>query len=303
MKQQQGFIIAIVLLALLLIGAGIWGFQQNKARKQLEAQNSELTGTVDELEELRAELVSEVDSLQEEYYVLAEQNTELEGSLSSAQSTIAQKEAAIRNIKAQNTSEINGLRAQIQELIQIKTSLESDIGKMQAENDSLRTVAGMLESDLNVARQENEALANFNRAIEEEVERLTLANFTASAFQVTLERGNDKATAKARRARAIRTSFDLTNVPPKYQGLRTLYLTISNEQGTPITSKNPIKAQTVANGQKMDIIAVKAKDVDISENQRLSFVYDLEEKLDPGYYRVAVFTDIGMLGASSVRLQ
>jgi hypothetical protein len=53
----------------------------------------------------------------------------------------------------------------------------------------------------------------------------------------------------------------------------------------------------------MDIIAVKAKDVDIAENQRLSFVYDLEEKLDPGFYRVSIFTEIGMLGSSSIRLR
>ena len=92
-------------------------------------------------------------------------------------------------------------------------------------------------------------------------------------------------------------------MPDELQGLRTLYLTINDDKGTPIAAANPVKARTIVNNQEMDIIAVKAKDVDIAENQRLSFVYDLEEKLDPGFYRVSIFTEIGMLGSSSIRLR
>ncbi|MCB0568759.1 MAG: hypothetical protein KDC66_03300 [Phaeodactylibacter sp.] len=303
MKDKQGLIILAVILGILLIGAGIWGVTQNRAKNQLKAQNTELTGTVEELEALRTDLVREVDSLQQEYTTLAEQNTELQGSLSEAQEKVAATEAALRNAKARSSSEINGLRAEIQQLMALKAELQENITAVQAENDSLRTVTGVLEADLSAARDENQALANLNQSIQSEVERLTLSNFKATAFQVDLERGNEKVTAKARRARTIRVSFDLTDVPPKYQGLRTLYLTISDEQGTPIQAANPVKAQTVVNNQTMDIIAVKAKDMDITANQRLSFVYDLEEKLKAGYYRVAVFTDIGMLGASSIRLQ
>lgn len=303
MKDKQGLIILAVILGVLLIGAAIWGVTQNRAKNQLKAENTELTGTVEELEALRADLVREVDSLQQEYTILAEQNTELQGSLSEAQEKVAATEAALANAKARSSSEINSLRAEIQQLMALKAELQSNITAVQAENDSLRAVTGILEADLSAARDENQALANLNQSIQSEVERLTLANFKATAFQVDLERGNERVTAKARRARTIRISFDLTDVPPKYQGLRTLYLTIADEQGTPIQAANPVKAQTVVNNQTMDIIAVKAKDVDITANQRLSFVYDLEDKLKAGYYRVGVYTDIGMLGASSIRLQ
>ncbi|MCO6492392.1 MAG: hypothetical protein J5I98_28500 [Phaeodactylibacter sp.] len=303
MKARQGLIILAAVLGLLLIIAAIWGFNQNSKRKALEAQNTELTGTVEDLEELRTDLIQEVDSLQQEFSMLAEQNENLQGTLAQAQETIAKQEVALRNVKAQSSSEINSLRAQIQELMALKGELQANIMAVQAENDSLRAVTGMLEADLGVARDENQALANINKAIQEEVDRLTLANFKATAFQVDLEQKNEKVTTKARRVRTIRTSFDLTNVPPQYQGLRTLYLVISDDKGNPVPATNPIKAQTVVNNQKMDIIAVKAKDVDITENQRLSMVYDLEDKLAAGYYRVAIYTDIGMLGASSLRLR
>ena len=303
MKAKQGLTILAVILGILLIIAAIWGFNQNSKRKALESQNAQLTGTVEDLEELRTDLLQEVDSLQQEFSLLAEQNGQLQGSLASAQETIAKTEVALRNAKAQSSTEINGLRAEIQKLLALKTQLESNINAVQAENDSLRIVTGMLEADLGVARDENQTLANLNKSIQEEVNRLTLANFKASAFQVDLEQKNEKVTTKARRVRTIRTSFDLTNVPAEYQGLRTLYLVITDDKGTPVPATNPIKAQTVANNQKMDIIAVKAKDVDITENQRLSMVYDLEDKLSAGYYRVAIYTDIGLLGASSLRVR
>lgn len=302
MKDKQGLIILAAILAVLLIAAGIWGVTQNRAKNQLASENVLMSGTIEDLEVLRADLIREVDSLQQEYAVLAEQNSDLQGSLIEAQDKIAQTEAALRNAKSRSSSEINSLRAEIQQLIALRSDLESSIVKVQTENDSLRAVTGILEADLSVARDENVALSNLNQTIQGEVDRLTLANFKATAFQVDLERGNDKAVAKARRARNFRVSFDLTDVPPQYQGLRTLYLSISDEQGMPVRPSNAIMGQTVVNNQKMDFIAVQAKEVDITANQRLSFNYEVEDKLKSGYYRVTVYTEIGMLGSSSVRL-
>jgi outer membrane murein-binding lipoprotein Lpp len=303
MKDRQGLIILAAILGVLLIAAGIWGVSQSRAKKQLASENTELSGTIEDLEELRADLIREVDSLQQEYAVLAEQNSGLQGSLLEAQDKIAQTEAALRNAKARSSSEINSLRAEIQQLLALRSDLESNIKMVQAENDSLRAVTGLLEADLSVARDENVALSNLNRTIQGEVDRLTLANFKATAFQVDLETRGEKQTARARRARNIRVSFDLTDVPPQYQGLRTLYLSISDEQGMPVRPSNAIMGQTIVNDQKMDFIAVQAKEVDITANQRLTFNYEVEDKLNAGYYRVTVYTDIGMLGSSSLRLQ
>ena len=302
-NQRKGLIIAVAVLAVLLIAAAIWAFSEKSQKEELQSEKVELEGTVDELEILREDLITEVDSLQGEYSMLAETNGELQGDLAQAQETIAQKEAALRNIKARNASEINSLRAEIKQLMALKDDLQGNIQDLQTENDSLRTAMGVLASDLDASKEEVEQLNNIRQTIEEENDRLTLENFKASAFQVEFEKGNDKVTSKAKKVRTVRTSFDLTGVPEEYQGTRTLYLTITDGQGNPIEATNPISAKTVVNNQEMDIIAVKAKDVDITKDQRLSFAYDLEEKLDPGYYRVAIYTDIGLLGASSMRLR
>ena len=57
------------------------------------------------------------------------------------------------------------------------------------------------------------------------------------------------------------------------------------------------------NGQPTDIIAAESKEVNITADQRLTFTHELADKLSTGYYRVALYTDIGLLGANSFRLR
>lgn len=301
--NKNGFLVIIVILALLALLAGWWGLGQRKAKNDLTQQNEQLNIQVGDLAELKEALATEVDSLQRSYDALAEENQSLQGSLTETQSQLAQKDASLKAAKRQAAAQSNDLNAQIQELLAAKAQLESLIGAMQTENDSLRQVAGILQQDLGVAREENAALTNLNRTMQDEVKRLTLANFKATAFQVELEKKSSRATAKSTRARRIRVTFDLANVPPEYQGTRTIYMVVTDEKGTPIQTENPVMAQVVVNNQRVDIIAQKVQDVNITESQRLTFTHDLEEKLRSGFYRVAVYTDIGLLGASNFRLQ
>ena len=303
MNSRQGLTIIAVILLLLLMGVGYWGFKNNSEKKALTAQNAELNTKIGDLASLRDGLERDVDSLQQAYATLAQENESLQGSIANAQEKIAQKEAVIRKISKQNASETKNLKAQIEELLAAKTQLESSILDLQSENDSLRALTGQLTADLATAKSENEALATLNSTIQDELKRLTLSNFKASAFRVEVEKKRPKATAKAGRARKIMVSFDLTGVKKEFRGLRSLYLVITDDKGTPIKISNPIQAKVNVNNQSMDILAVKRQEVDIVENQRLSFTHDLEEKLKSGYYRVAVYTDIGLLGASSFRLQ
>lgn len=302
MKGRVVIIVAAI-LALLLLVAGWWGWQQSKQKQQFQQERDELSQELSSLNELKNELQLEVDSLESAYVALAEENESLQGSLTETQSQLASQQAATRAARNNAAAEVNNLKAEIQALLEDKSMLESSIFVLKSENDSLRMLAGNLERDLSIARDENAALNNLNQAIQDELQRLTLANFKATAFQVELERRSSKATARSGRARRIRVSFDLTNVPEEYQGVRPLYLTITDEKATPILTANPLRTTVVVNGQQMNIEAVEAKEVNITASQRLTFTHELDEKLSAGYYRASVYTDIGLLGAASFRLQ
>ena len=302
MKAKNVLIALAVILGVLLLLSAYWGYNNNKAREALLAENETLNEEISGLNELKDELELEVDSLEKAYDMLADENETLQGTLEEEKARVARRDRTIRNVRAENAGQINNLRAEISQLLDTKMELEFHINRLAEENDSLRNVTGQLEANLYQARAENANLSNLNQTINTELKRLTLANFKASAFRVEVER-KDKVTTRSRKARRIVVTFDLTNVPDQYQGLRPLYMTISDDKGTPIRADNPIMTKVMVSGSPMDIIAVSAKDVDIIQNQRLSFKHDLAERLSPGYYRVSIYTDIGLLGASSFRLR
>ena len=303
MKTKHVLIAVAAVLAILLLLSGWWGMQQKSEKEALISEKSKLEEELTGLNEIRDDLLTEVDSLQEAYFSLAEENESLKGSLDKAQKEVAARKAALTNIKRSSATEVNDLKVQIQELLAVKSELEQSISVVQSQNDSLRMVANMLQEDLDLSRQENEDLNNLNQTIQEEIKQLTLANFKASAFQVEVGQKNSKLTSKSRRARNIAVNFDLANVPEKYQGVRPIYLAVTDDKGTPIKATNPIETQVTVNGSAMDLIAIEGKEVNIGESQRLSFQHDLAEKLPAGFYRAAVYTDIGLLGATSFRLR
>lgn len=303
MKKDRILIVLIILLLLALLGSYYWGNQQKTEKEQLMSENAVLTEAIGGLGNIKKELETEVDRLMAEYEALAAENESLEGSLAKAKADIAKKAAEIRNAKASSTAEVNSLRAEIQNLLAIKAELESNILAIQVENDSLKARTGVLEQDLSLAKEDIAALNDLNNAMQQEVRKLTLANFKASAFDVVVGQKNDKVTARSRRARKITVNFELMNVPNEYQGVRPLYLSITDTNGVPVNATNPYTTKVTVNGQPMDLIAVDAKEVDLIDNQRLSLSYDVDEKLQAGFYRATVYTDIGLLGAVSFKLR
>ena len=306
MKSRDILIVVTIILSLLLIGAAWWGFSQRKTNQELESYNQTLTQEISDLEELKVELQSEIDSLEITLETLSLENDSLSNSLTDSKMRVSRRDNTISKLKKSGNAskaEISNLKAEIQSLLQEKEALVSSIASLQMENDSLRIRTGMLEADLGIAVEENAALNNLNRTMQGEMDQLTLANFKATAFQIDLEQKNSKVMAKSRRVKKVNVSFDLTNVPPKYQGVRPLYLVITDDKATPIKLENPIQATVSVNGQVNEIMAAEGKEVKLEENQRLSFSHELSSKLAKGYYRAIVYTDIGLLGASNFRLR
>jgi len=272
----------------------------------LTQKNTSLSSEIADVQGLKAELEQQVRDLESKYSDLANENESLKGSVKDAKREIYKR----RNVITQLTEdmqakdgEMASLRSQISSLMGVKSQLESEITSLKTENSNLKQENQKLVADLKVSKEEKAELARLNATIQDEVSNLTLENFKANGFIVEVEKPNSKATAKSRRAKGVKVSFDLVNVPEKYQGLRDIYLVITDESGVPIKKTNPIATTVSLNGQDTDIMAVSKQSVDITQNQRLNFVHDLEEKLKKGFYRASVYSNIGLLGSSSFRLR
>ena len=200
---------------------------------------------------------------------------------------------------ADKDGQMASLRSQLDGLIAARTALEGDITNLQAENAALKEENAKLTANLATSREETAALARLNETMEKDIADLTLANFKANGFTTDVLRKDGKPTRRKVFAKKVNVSFDLVGVPEKYQGVRKIYMVITDDQGVPITKSSPVSAKINVNGQEQDIIAVSEQNVEIQESQRLSFNHDLEEKLKPGYYRSSIYTDLGLLGSAS----
>ena len=304
-KKSNNMILPII-LGLLLLGIGIWAFTLKGKNATLVTEKTALSSEMTKLEDVKVQLRASVDSLESAYTNLSEENTSLQTDVEDAKQKAKNANRAAskwkRKLKEANDNSAS-LSAQIQALLAAKGDLESSIVSLQVQNDSLMSLTESLSSDLVQTREDKEALQRLNASINDELKRLTLANFQATAFNVSTLQKNGKLNAKAWRVKKVKVSFDLTNVPEKYQGVRPVYMVITDEKATPIKMDKVIEATVKVNGQSIDIQAIEAKEINISDSQRLAFSHDLVMKLKRGYYRVAVYTDIGMLGGSSFRLR
>ena len=314
MNKKTLTILAII-LGLLFLGTLFWGISRNSAATELASTNTTMSGEMDQLKFLRTRLEAQVDSISQEYEAAAATNIELKGELAEAQKTAQAALYSMRRAqkKSENDTDVAyQMRLQIEDLINARAMIETNLAELQAENQTLRKENVVLRQNLSEAKTENYQLSrtaknleNMNRSMESEIEALSLGAFKATAMQVDLLKGSrgNKVTANASRARRLNVSFDLTDVPEKYLGVRPIYLVMTDQAGTPVMSENPVRAKAVVNGSKMDIVALEGRDVNIERNQRLSFTHELDDKLEAGIYRAQIFTDVGFLGATNVNLR
>lgn len=302
-NSKNVFIGAVVVLALALIGSLIWGIGKNKDAKDLQSDNTEINEALDAMTSLRDDLAREVDSLAGEYDLLASENVELNGQLAGTRDELSNAQSALSRAKRNAAAEINDLRSQIEELRAARGELQTSIAAMQEENTNLKRQMGILETDLASSREENAQLNTMATSMEGEIRKLTYENFKATAFQISPEVKRGNPTSKSSRARRLAISFDIANVPAEYQGVRPIYLVITDDKGTPIPRTDYITTTVSLNNTPQDIMAVEAREENIGASQRIEFGHELEEKLDAGYYRVSIYTDIGLLGSSNFRLR
>ena len=300
-SRERNFIAIIIVLLIALAGTSYWAFFKKQENSVITKENIAYQSENKELISLRDSLVSQVESLSSNFAALSEENQSLQGSLNEAKMELTSKIKSLSLYKKNSAKEANNLRAEILQLLAVKAELEESILALQEENDNLKVENTSLTSNLNEANKDKAALANLNRTMQEEVKKLTLNNFKAAAFQVEVETPKSKLTAKSTKARRIVVNFDLTSVPDEYQGIRTIYMAITDDNGVPVPGSN-INKNIVVNGQTMALNAVSGKEVNITSNQRLSFSHNMEDKLKPGFYRVAVYADLGMLGSANFRL-
>lgn len=303
MNSRAYSIVATVLFLLALIAIIFMWTRNNNLKESNEAYISE----VDSLTEVKYGLLNDLDSLQLAFEGLSIRADSLSGSLTEAKDAIDRLE----RIRRQSASDLRSLREEINQLRAVKADLSATVAQLQEENEQLLAQNDSLSQELQTSQTRNQQLVSQTQNLEEanqqlldEMNTLKAESVKASGFRIDIEKENGKPTLHGRRADVIEVGFDMTSVPREYQGLTTIYLVITDSNGTPIESLNPVRTRITVRGEVAEFEAQQAKEINLTEAQRLEFKHEIQERrLEPGYYRAAIYSDMGFLGSSGFQIR
>ncbi len=219
---------------------------------------------------------------------------ELDKKIAESESILRDRQAQIDRLLADNAT-VSSLRRQLKDLRAERATMEKQLQDLLAENQQLLSENERLAQ--NVGRLQQDKLL-----LQEKLDAADLANAKAGNFRVDMIRNSSKVTAKAKRTNEISVSFDLPeNLSAETGGNKEIYLVILDPAGKPVRNKSN-KEVTLKDSRT--ITAVKTTDIDWSRNpQTVTMNVKLDSKLgQKGIYKVQIFTEDGMAGASQLRM-
>jgi chromosome segregation ATPase len=265
------------------------------------------------LEEKRTDLDNELTTLTGQYEIQISENTELRSELTERIAEVERLEKNVRNAQSElATSKANAerIKGRLAELEALKTELENDVAELTGENKVLKETNEMLaetvadaRKDVALLNQRMTHLTEVNTRLNRRLASMAPAGFTADHFAIVAQNRNDKITARASRADAIKVSFTLSDVPDMYDRSHDLYLVITDFEGLPL---NGVATSTASVRTADDVMQVQAADirkVNVSNHQVVEMSIDPEKDLDPGTYNLVVYADNGFLGATGFQLR
>ena len=306
MKMEKKIRIYSAVMTSLFVLSAVTGTYYWKVSADRAAVNMDLGKEKETLLVEKGILSAQLESLHQTFEAAKAENSELRGTISKNELTLSEKDNQLNKLKKQSTKDrltIDDLRKEVAEMRNTKTNLEQEILALKSENQSLRAENSQLSAELHTAKRENTELANRISDLNVVAQNTKLpGGMRTSAFRVEVEKRNDKLTVKSKKAKELVISFDMMDVPSDMQGVQKLFLAISDNKGTPVKSKDATPVKVGTEDDAKEVVIHQSKEINLTQGQRLSFNYQLDDKLKPGTYRAAIYTKEGWIGSVSFRV-
>jgi Tfp pilus assembly protein PilO len=290
-KRSNSKIIVIV-LAVLLIGALTYTFYNKNEHKKL----------TDAIEEEKAEIAQNLDSMIVKYEEAIGQNTAMSNELAFERDRIIAMRDSIKDLKATNYSLIRRYRKQV-------ANLEESNRRLFFITDSLTNINDLLTIDLDSAQVKistqlaiNDTLSMENIDLSEKVAIGSILKVNTAQILAMRERSNGKLveTSRARNTDAFRINFTIAKNEISEQGERQLFIQITDSKGNTVASKGEFMLFDETQISYSDVTSVDYLNEPIDV---ISLVEVDRDSMESGIYNVNIYIEDKIAGVTNITLK
>jgi predicted nuclease with TOPRIM domain len=289
MKNKQSlWIVLVVILVIIVAGAGIYIFRQQDRMRDL-LQQSEL---------VKEELADEYNDLVIDYegFRMKISNDSLIAKLETEQMKVQRLQEELRTVKATNTKRINELKKELETLRVILKNYVQQIDSLNRINEKLTTENRQVTARYQQATQ---TVSQLTKEKEHLTETVQLASkLSASGITVNGLNDKNKVTDQIKKMVKIEVRFVINKNITAPPGEKTIYIRIMKPDDDVL-----IKSRS-------NVFAYENKEINYSSKRTVEYegeelpvaiYWDIEEYLSPGTYRVDIFAGGNLIGKKTFR--
>ena len=293
MENKKQKIVLLAAVALLLTAATVLGVLLLQS-KQKNSEMQELFAI--EKEELESEYSS--FAMQYDELKIRITNDSLQTKLEQEKLRTQQLLEELKQTKAENAAEITRLKKELKTVRAVLRSYVLQIDSLNALNENLKKENKRVSEKYREASRKIDALSS---AKEELAEKVSLASqLDAMGIKMMPVKKSGKGVSKLKRAKQLEINFVITKNITASTGNKTVYARIMQPSQEVLTKSrnNTFLYENREIGYSMK------KEIEYTgEEQEVTMYWDIEEFLQPGTYRLFLFTDGIMIGSGSYEFE
>ena len=286
--MNKKFLIPLVVVILVLVGAAAWLFFSLQEQKQVVQDMQELA----ELD--KQEMENEYERFTLQYSEMKTQinNDSIIAQLTQEQMRTQQLLDELKQVKASDAREIARLKKELATVRAVLRDYVMQIDSLNRLNQNLMAENSRVNAELNERNAQVAGLNSEKASLSEKV--AIAAQLDATNIQLQLLNKRGKAAKKLKDCMQMRVSFSITKNVTAANGNRTVYVRIQNPGGNTLSGGGSFSYEN----RTLECTAKKTIEY-TGEETPVTVFWNMNQMLEAGDYRVSIFVDGNMIGSKT----
>lgn len=305
-QNKSGKLVSILIavLAVAVIGGGVWiamlSSQKSAIEAEKQARETEVANLQLSNEELR--LANQYQEIQMQYAQYENQmqvvaNDSLNLKYQAAKQNVEKLLTELNSEKKKSAAQIKKLEDEIATLKGIMRHYVEQIDALNKENESLKAENADIKSQNENLSTQVENYSRQNTAMQERINLAEKLNVTG--IDLTGLKKNGKQEKNITKAKQLKVTFTIPKNNSTPVGVKHIYLRITTPEGDLLGNGGNFKFE----GSTLASTAHKDVEYQGEEIPGVTIYYDVTTTLNPGQYRVELFADNYRLGSRTFTMK